>query len=263
VTDSLPASVAMPKARGYARRALELDETLADAHAALAFIHYYADWDWQAAEAQFRRALEIDPGNSRTRHWYAMYLSTMGRHPEALEQVQRALEVDPLSVMAHDSAALVWTHARRSDRALEAGRKILTLSPDSPVGFEQLAIASLLSNDHTRAMEVIRRGLAVSQRDAVFLTLLAHLQGVLGRRAEMRETLDELTGKARTSFVSPTFFAIAWLGPAERETAIEWLEKAFEIRDPYLVLLNVSPWFDQLREVPRFQVLLERMSFPG
>ncbi|MGB2717779.1 MAG: winged helix-turn-helix domain-containing protein [Vicinamibacterales bacterium] len=263
VTDSLPASVAMPKARTYARRALELDDTLAEAHASLAFIHYYADWDWHAAEAQFRRALEIDPGNSRTRHWYAMYLSTMGRHPEALEQVQRALEVDPLSVMALDSAALVWIHARRSDRALEAGRKILTLSPDSPVGLEQIAIASLLSNDHNRAMEAIQRGLAVSQRDAVFLALLAHLQGVLERRAAMRETLEELTGKARTSVVSPTFVAIAWLGLPEREIAIEWLEKAYEIHDPYLVLLNVSPWFDRLREVPRFQALLQRMSFPG
>jgi TolB-like protein/DNA-binding winged helix-turn-helix (wHTH) protein/tetratricopeptide (TPR) repeat protein len=263
VTDSLPASVAMPKARTYARKALELDGTLPDAHASLAFIHYYADWDWQAAEAQFERALEGDPGNSRTRRWYAMYLSTMGRHSEALEQVQRALDVDPLSVMAHDSAALVWIHARRADRALDAGRNILTLSPDSPVGFEHLAIASVLSKDHSRAMDMIHRGLAASDRDGVFLTLLAHLQGVLGQRAEMRETLDELTAKARTSFVSPTFFAIAWLGLAEREAAIEWLEKGFEVHDPYLVLLKVSPWFDQLRGVPRFQVLLDRMSFPG
>jgi serine/threonine-protein kinase len=262
VTDSMPASVAMPKAREYARRALGLDETLADAHASLAFIHYYADWDWRAAEAEFRRALELDPGNSRTRRWYGMYLSAMGRHPEALEQVQRALDVDPLSVMAYDSAALIWNLARRPDRELEAGLKILTFSPDSPVGLEHIAIASLLSNDHVRAMDAINRGLIVSQRDAVFVTLLAHLQGVLGRTSEMRQTLDELTGKARSGFVSPTFLAIAWQG-LDRDTALEWLETAFETRDPYLVLLNVSPWFDRLRAVPRFQVLLKRMKFPG
>jgi hypothetical protein len=164
--------------------------------------------------------------------------------------------------MAYDSAALIWNLARRPDRELEAGLKILTFSPDSPVGLEHIAIASLLSNDHVRAMDAINRGLIVSQRDAVFVTLLAHLQGVLGRTSEMRQTLDELTGKARSGFVSPTFLAIAWQG-LERDTALEWLETAFETRDPYLVLLNVSPWFDRLRAVPRFQVLLKRMKFPG
>jgi TolB-like protein/DNA-binding winged helix-turn-helix (wHTH) protein/Tfp pilus assembly protein PilF len=262
-TDSLPANVAMPKARAYARRALELDGTLPDAHASLAYIHYYADWDWQAAEARFLRALEGDPGNSRTRRWYAMYLSTMGRHSEAIEQAQRALDADPLSVRAHDAAALVWIHARRTDRALDAGRNILTLSPENPVGFEHLAIASLLGKDYIRAMDMIHRGLAVSEGDPLFLTLRAHLHGVLGQRAEMQATLDELTDKARTGFVPPTFFAVAWLGLNDRETAVSRLEDAFQIRDPYLVLLKVSPWFDQLRDVPRFQELVQRMSFPG
>lgn len=262
VTDSLPASVAMPKARTHARRALELDASLADAHASLAFIHYYADWDWQGAEAQFKRALEVDPGNSRTRRWYAMYLSTLGRHSEAIEQVEHALNVDPLSVMALDSTALVWINAGRPGRALEAGRRILTLSPDSPVGLEQVALASILDNDHDTALGMIRKGLEASGRDAVFLAFLAHLQGLMGQRPEMRETLDELTDKARAGFVSPTLFAVAWLGLPERGTALESLEKAFEIHDPYLVYLKVSPWFDQLRDMPRFQALLDRMGFP-
>lgn len=263
VTDSLPANVAMPRARTYARKALDLDGTLPDAHASLAYIHYYADWDWQAAEAEFLRALQGDPANSRTRRWYARYLSTMGRHAEAVEQVQRALGVDPLSMMAHDSAAIVWMHARRNDRMLDAGRNILTLSPENPSGYEHLAIASLFRHDHARAMEMIQRGLEHSERHSVFVTLLAHLQGVRGERRAMRETIDELTDMARTGFVPPTFFAIAWLGSNERELAITRLEEAFNTRDPYLVLLKVSPWFDGLRDVPRFQVLLDRMSFPG
>lgn len=262
VTDSVPAGVAMPKAKAHARRALELDETQPDAHASLARVLYYGDWDWQAAEAQFRRALELDPGNSRTRRWFGMYLSTMGRHTEALEHVQRALDVDPLSVMAFDSAALVWNHARRPDRALEAGRQILGLSPNSPVGFEHLAIGFLHTNEHARAMEMIENGLTVSGRGAIFLALLARTQGMLGRTAETREALAELVRQARAGFVPPTLVAIAYLGAPERETSLGWLEKAFEIRDPYLVFLKVNPLFDPLRGVPRFQELLDRMRFP-
>jgi DNA-binding winged helix-turn-helix (wHTH) protein/TolB-like protein/tetratricopeptide (TPR) repeat protein len=260
-TGSVPPGVAMPKARTYARKALELDETLPDAHASLALIHYYGDWDWEAAESQFRRALELDPGSSRTRRSYALFLSTMGRHAEALDEAQRALDLDPLSVMALDSAASVWINAKDPDRAREAGLRIMEFNPDSPVGLHLLAVACLLKKDHDRAMETIRRGLTVSGRDAAFVTLLAHTQGVLGRTAAMQESLAELTRQAGDGFVSPTLFAIASLGSDDRDGAMKWLEKAFEIRDTRLVLLKVSPWFDELRDLPRFQLLLKSIGF--
>ena len=263
MTDSVPAKVAMPKAKLHAQRALALDDTLADAHASLAAIHHYGDWEWQAAEAQFRRALELDPGNSRARRWYAMHLSAMGRHAEALEHVQRAVETDPLSVMALDSLAYVWVNARHPDRALEAARRILELNHDDPVGLEHLAIGSILSGKYEPALEAIGKGMAVSGRDVVFLVLLAHAQGAMGRTAEMQATLAELSGAARKGFVPPTFLAIARLGSPDREAALEWLDKAHELRDPYLVMLKVSPWFDPLRDHPRFQRLLRRMAFPG
>jgi TolB-like protein/DNA-binding winged helix-turn-helix (wHTH) protein/Tfp pilus assembly protein PilF len=263
ITDSVPATVAMPKAKLHAQRALALDDTLADAHASLAAIHHYGDWDWQAAEAQFRRALELDPGNSRARRWYGMHLSAMGRHAEALEHVQRAVETDPLSVIALDSLAYVWVNARHPDRALEAARRILELNQDDPVGLEHLAIGSILSGKYEPALEAIGKGLAASGRDVVFLVLLAHTQGALSRTADMQATLAELNEAARKGFVPPTLFAIARLGRPDQEAALGWLDKAHELRDPYLVLLKVSPWFDPLRDHPRFQRLLRRMNFPG
>jgi TolB-like protein/DNA-binding winged helix-turn-helix (wHTH) protein/Tfp pilus assembly protein PilF len=263
LTDSVPPAIAMPKAKLHAQRALALDEALADAHTSLAEIHHYGDWDWRAAETQFRRALELDPGNSRARRWYGMHLSAMGRHAEALEQVQRAVETDPLSVMALDALAQVWVNARHPDRALETAGRILELDQDSSVGLEQLAIGSILSGKHDRALEAIGEGLAASGRDVPFLVLLAHTQGALGRTADMQATLAELNEAARKGFVPPTLLAIARLGSADREAALGWLDKAHELRDPYLVLLKVSPWFDPLRDHPRFQRLLRRMDFPG
>ena len=262
LTDSVPSQVAVPKARTHARRAIELDPSLADAYASLAYLYYYGDWNWTAAEQAFTRALELDPGHIHARRRYAMFLSAMGRHDRAIEQVQRVLEMDPLSVPALDSAAQVWLHARNAERLLQQGRKILELSPSSPQAFEHEAAGRLLLNDYQTALAAAVTGLERSNGDPLFLVFRGYVEGALGNDVASKETLAELRQRAVKGFISPFFLAVACIGAREFDQALEWLERGYTTQDTYMVFLRSSPWMDPIRKDPRFQDLLRRMKFP-
>ena len=262
LTDSLPSQVAIPKARTHALRAIELDPSLADAHTSLAYLYYYGDWNWEAAEQAFRRALDLDPAHVHARRRYGMFLSAMGRHDRAIEQLQQVLEMDPLSMPALDSAAQVWLHARNPERLLQQGRKILELSPSSPQAYEHEAAARVLMKDYGAALTAAITGLARSNGDPLFLVLKAYIEGALGDRAASRRTLAELRERAAKNFISPFLVAIACIGAGEIDEALTWLERGYASRDTYLVFLRSSPFMDPIRQDPRFQDVLRRMKFP-
>jgi TolB-like protein/DNA-binding winged helix-turn-helix (wHTH) protein/Tfp pilus assembly protein PilF len=263
LTDSLPADVAEPGARTHVRRALDLDDTLADAHASRGFLHYYAGWDWAAAERDLRRALDLDPGHTRARRWYAMYLAAMGRHGEARTHIQQVLDLDPVSLQALDSAAQLWLHARDADSLLEQSRRILELHPSSPQGYEHQAAAHMLRGDFAGAIAPIAEGLRLSGRAPLFLMLQAQVHGALGDAAIVREVQDELLRASGAGFVPPFLVAAAWLGSGDHDKALDWLESGYDGRDAYLVFINASPWMDALRPHRRYQELLRRMNFPA
>jgi TolB-like protein/DNA-binding winged helix-turn-helix (wHTH) protein/tetratricopeptide (TPR) repeat protein len=263
LTDSLPPTVAVPRAREHVTKALELDDTLADAHASLGFLHYYADWDWASAERELRRALELDPGHTRARRWYAMYLAAMGRHTDAREQIGLVLDVDPVSLATLDSAAQVWLHGRDAGRLIEQSDRILELHPSSALVYEHQASARILTGDLEGALESLAEGLRLTGRDPLFLMLLAHAQGALGDTAGARRTQDEIIQAGRDGFVPPFLLAAAHLGSRDVDAALEWLERGYDARDSYLVFVNASPWLDHLRGNPRFDALLRRMTFPA
>ncbi|HEY7680417.1 MAG TPA: winged helix-turn-helix domain-containing protein [Terriglobia bacterium] len=265
LTDSLPGSIALEKSRSNARKALELEETLADAHVSLGFALYYLDWDWAAAEREFRRALELGPGNVSAHRWYALYLETMGRHDQAVEHLQRAVSLDPLSIGLHDTATNLWFLARGYDQAIEHARKILELDPNDPRGYEQLSVSLIQKGEYAQAIAELRKGLALTgkSRDPVFFTLLTVAHGRLGQSKEAAALLGELDTMAREGHVPPGFFAIIHGGLGQNERALVYLEKAYRQRDPYMVRIKVSPWFDALHTHPRFQKLLRQMKFPN
>ena len=251
-----------PKARTHALRAIELDPSLADAHTSLAYLYYYGDWNWEAAEQAFRRALDLDPVHVHARRRYGMFLSAMGRHDRAIEQVQQVLEMDPLSVPALDSAAQVWLHARNPERLLQQGRKILEISPSSPLPYEHETAARVLMKDYGAAFTAVVTGLERSHRDPLFLVLKAYVEGALGDQAASGRTLAEVRERAAKNFISPFLLAVACIGAGEIDEALTWLERGYASRDTYLVFLRSSPFMDPIRQDPRFQDVLRRMKFP-
>jgi TolB-like protein/Tfp pilus assembly protein PilF len=262
LTDLQPPHVVMAKARTHAERALALNPALADAHVSLGFLHYHGDWNWAAAERAFDRALALSPSHAQAYRWRSKYLAAMCRHAEASTGVTRAIELDPLSLAALDSAGQVWFHAREYDRVLEVAARMLDLHPAAMPGLEHVAAVSVLRQDFARARSTIDQATAAHGRDPLPLMLLAQLQGALDERAAWAATMVELDRLRSAGRVPPFFMAIACLGGGDRDQALDWLERGYESRDSYLVMLRVSPWMDPLRALPRFRTLVERMGFP-
>ena len=240
-TDSLAPAEAMPKARASAERALELNPSSAAAHAALAFVHYFGDWDWMAAERAFARANELDPGDALSRRWHALYLSSMGRHATAIEEVQRAIELDPVSISAFDAAAAVWSNARRFDKVLEMAERIRELNPEDPRAFMHLAISHLHQNRFTDATQALQQGMEIVGRDPAFLCLLAVAQHRGGEPQAALQTMSEVDQLATKGYVPDAFLAVAYVWLRDHDAAVDQLYLALARRDAYLVVAKVAP----------------------
>jgi len=264
-TDLMKPELAMAKAKERAQRAIALDPELADARVSLGLVHYYGDWDWDGADREFRRALDLEPGNARAHRWYSIYLETVGRHNEAIEHLQLAIASDPLSIGVYDTGANVWFQAHEFDRAIEQGRKILELDQNDPRGYEQITVSLIQKGDYQQAVTLGRKGLQLTgdPGDPVFSTLLSVAYGRLGQPRQSAEHLNNLQEAARKNgYVPLGFLAIIHAGLGRKDAAMDSLEKAYQTRDPYMVRLKVSPWFDDLQSHPRFQALLRKMNFP-
>ena len=262
LTDYTAPAEAMPIAKRSAERALALDESLATAHASLAFVHYFGDWDWAATERAFTRAIALDPNDAWSRRWHALYLSSMGREATALEEVQRAIELDPVSIAVFDSAAAVWTNARRFDKVLEQAQRMIELSPADPRGVLHTTLAQVYQGKFADSLEAAQQGVEMSGRNPVFLCVLAIAQHRSGDTEAARQTLIEIDRLSANGYVPPVFLAVTYAWLRDHQAALNLLERAYAQRDGYLVVAKVAPMFDPLRDHPRFQQLLRRMNFP-
>ncbi|MGH9814448.1 MAG: TPR end-of-group domain-containing protein [Candidatus Acidiferrales bacterium] len=262
LADSVPPAVGMPKAREYAQMALARNEALADAHLSLGFVHFYGDWDWPGAEREFRRALELEPNFARAHRWYALYLSAMGRHGEAETHIEKALQLDPVSIMTSESAGAVWVNARKYDRALEQGRRILELDANDPRGFEYLANGYAFSGNLEKALEEAGKAVAASKEYSAYFYLQGFVHGLAGNQKAARASLEHARRSALNGYTPATFPAVVYGSIGDRDAAFRHLEDAFRAREWVLVTLKVAPYFDSLRDDPRFQDLLRRMKLP-
>lgn len=262
-TDRVPPAEAMPKAKASALRALALDEHLAAAHASLAYVHYFGDWDWVETERRFVRAIELDPSDSWSRRWHALYLNAIGRSADAIEEIRRAIELDPISVSAYDAAGAIYFDARQYDKIVEQARKINELSPNDPRALIHFATAYFHQGKTEQALEFAQKGVDTSGRNAAFLCVLAGAQHRAGLTAEAEKTLAEVNRQASQGYVPDVFLALATLWMHGSDAALPFLQRAYQRRDSYIVILNSSPWFDPMRQHPGYQDLVRRMKFPS
>jgi len=260
---SVPPKEGFEKSRAAVLKALEIDDTLAAAHAVLGFNKFILDLDWAGAEAEFKRALELNPNDAEAHANYRAYLVVVGRLEEALAENKRAEELDPLSLRVSVNVGWDYYYMRQYDRAVEKLKQTLEMDSNFPLTHYSLGVVYVQKGMHEEAIAEYQKALSIEKGGSPFvLGLLGHAYGVAGKRAEALKILKELKQQAKHRYVSSYHIALVYLGLGEEEQALAWLEKSREERHYWVLFIQVSPMLDPLRDDPRFQALLRRMNFP-
>ena len=271
LAELLPARERYSKARAAALQALEIDDTLGEAHVSLAAIKNWYDWDWPGAELDFKRAIELSPNYPTAHHWYGEFLANLGRFDESVAEYEKALELDPLSLAISSDLGMVYYHARQYDRAGDHLRKVLKIDPNYVRTHFYLAQVHEERGMFEEALAELERGNLLEGDDP---TEVASGKAAIrkafhssGARGYWRMRLDlaqkEARAKKHVYFTGySTNMAILHARLGEFDQAFEWLEKVYDDREPSLLWLKVAPDCDNLRSDPRFAELLRRINFP-
>jgi len=256
---SVPVAEGFARAKAYARRALELDDTVAEAHASLAWGLLIYDWDWDGAAREFRRAIELDPRYPTAHQWYAFSLAAHGRFEEALVESHTALELDPASVSIRRTAGLAYFYARRYPQARDHLVRAIAMNPTSEENYRILGLILAHLGQWEEAERAVREALAAPGVGAYSHATLGFVLARSGRRSDAEAILRDLTEVAQRGYVSPVAFATVHLGLGNVDAALDWAERAYAERRGWLVYFKVNPLLDPLRGRPRFEALLKRM----
>ncbi len=258
----MPPRIAFEKQRAEATLALDIDSNLASAHAEYAQVYFYYDWDWQKAEEEFQRAISLNSSYAYAHQFYAWFLAAMGRTEDAHTSISRALELDPLSVLAYMTATDVFWLSRQYNQAITQLQEALDLFPNDPQALSRLGRNYEQTSMFAEAIGEAERAVTLSPDFVEHYWMLGHTYAVAGKTAEARKVLDDLHALAKKQYVQPFGFAVIHTGLGENDEALDWLEKAYQDRNGWMVFLQVVPWLDPLRSDPRFHDLLRRMNFP-
>ena len=244
------------KAREAARKALTLDEMLAEPHASLGLLAMNFDWDWATAEKEFRRAIELNPNYPTAHHWYAEFLAAVGRFDESLAQIHRARELDPLSLVINADMGKLLYYSRRYDDALKQLEETVKMDAEFPQA--HIWLGSLYSTigrygDAIAAFQKVRE-------NSWALGWLAYVYGISGQRNEAEKILAELERIAAEGPIDPHIMLCVYLGLGDKDKAFAALEQEYQVRSLGMTSLKVNPWYDGLRSDPRFTDLLGRMN---
>jgi len=246
---------AYPKAKAAAIKALELDDTLSEAHTSLAFSLDVFDWDWESAEREFRRAIELNPGYATAHHWYAWHLSEMGRNSEAVAEMRKAENLDPLSLIISADIAEILLVAHLNDEAIEQSRKTLIMDPNFAIGHYELGQAFVQKHSYNEAIAEFHKAVELSGGSVPCTSNLAYAYAGSNKRNEAVKILNDL--KTRSTG-NASEIALMYVGLGDKDQAMKWLEKAYEEHFNPSILLR--PAFDPLRSDPHFQNLVHRIG---
>jgi tetratricopeptide (TPR) repeat protein len=239
-------------------RAVEIDDTLAEAHTSLAAVSEY-EWNWPNAEREYQRAIELNPNYATAHHWYGVYLGHMGRYSEATARIKRALELDPLSLIINTGLGRVLHNARQYDQSIEQLRKTIDMEESFGEAHFQLGLAYESKRMYPEAIREFERSIAIFQ-DPTMIAWIGRVHAVSGRRREAEAILDRLIDASGRQYVSPYLVAMIYAGMGEKDRAYEWLERMYEDRSYYVIWLKVDPIFDPLRAETRYLNLLRRIG---
>lgn len=255
-----PPRKSFPKAKQAVTKALEIDETLAEAHNALAVIMEFYDWDFEEAEREYLRSIDLNPNSVLIHRRYAGYLSRMERHDEAIEQIKEAKALDPLSSNINMDLGGIYYYARQYNQAIEQCRETLEIDPSFGGPHILISLALLKKGKYEEAIAEAQkaRGLLGDNPDGI--AHVGYAYAVAGKRSAALEILNQLLELSAQKYIPPYLMAYIYAGLKQHDPAFEWLERAYEERSYVLVGLKALPLFDDLREDPRFHNLLRRVG---
>lgn len=245
------------KAKTAASKALELDNSLAEAHTSLGFLKFWYDWDWQGAETEYKRAIQLNPDYSTAHHWYGEFLVLMGRFDEGFRELKLAQESDPLSLIINADLGKMHFLARHPDLAIEQLKKTIEMDRTFPLSYLFLAMAYREKGMYNEAINVLEEEAKSPGARTLFSAVLAYCYAVAGRRAEALHLLEKLEAGTGSEFE----IALVHIGLGDKDQAFAWLAKAYQKKDQFLLYLKVDPNMDTLRSDPRFADLLHRVGF--
>lgn len=251
---------ASPKAKSAADKALDLDEDLAEGHAARGWVQFAYDWNWSGAEKELQCAIKLNPGYATAHQWYSHLLAYQRRYEEAFSEAQCTLELDPLSLVMNSNSAFIYLLARRYEEAIERARRTIELDPNNPVPLLWRGWAYAQTKRLGEALDQLRKSAAISRGIPRYLSSLGHIYAVAGQTVEARKVLLELEETAKQRYVSSYDFAAIHAGLGDKEAVFSWLEKSYNERSSWLALLGSDARFDAFRTDPRFDQLLVRLG---
>jgi tetratricopeptide (TPR) repeat protein len=250
----------LARGRAAAQKALEIDDSLAEAHAALAIIKR-DEWDWSGAEDEFKRAIELNPNLASAQGNYANYLSIMGRTAEALAGIRRAQELDPLRFGFKSVEGAILYRARRYDEAIQVYQNVVKVQPDDANAHVYLGYTYAAKGLYAEAIAGYQKYISLNGETPGTLCFLGYAYAKSGKRDEALAILNKL--KTSKEYVSPAGLAMLYTSLGDKEAAFHWLERAYAANDPQLQHLKADPRCDPLRSDPRFADLLRRMKLPS
>ena len=259
----LPPREAFSLARAAAAKAVSLDNTLAEPHASLAYVSFYYDWNWSAAEGEFKKAIALNPNYATAHEWYSIYLTAMLRPDEAKFEIDRALQLDPLSLIVNTDVGFQMFYARNYDDCIKQLRRTLQMDPAFPVAHLWLGRAYQQKGMFEESMAEYQATDAALPNWVVTIAGIGNLQGLAKKSADAQLTLAELETMSKSRYVTPYGVALVYAGMGKNDEAFRRLKQAFDDRAHWLVWIRLDPRWDSLRSDQRYTEMIRRMGFPA
>lgn len=256
----MPAKETFRKAKAAARKALDLDSELGEAHGSLAHVRLH-DWDWQGLEKDFQRALELNPAEAIVYYWYGEFLMSMGRPEEAIAMTQKAYQIDPLSPVVGSSLAMILYLARRYEQAATVLQKAHEITPDHFLPHMRMGLVRIQQHQYETAIRELKVAVRLADQSTETLAALAMAYAAAGKTKPAQGIIDELEKMSRTRYVLPYNIAKIYAAAANVEKVFEWLERAYDEGNPDLIELNSEPVFDGVRSDRRFAGVMRRIGW--
>jgi tetratricopeptide (TPR) repeat protein len=257
---SSPPNYAFPKAKEAAQKALEIDETLAEAHTSLAWIMMSFDWDWVGAEKEFKRAIELFPKYATAHHWYSLYLCYMGRAIEGIEEIKVALDLDPFSLVIKKDSAYLYHYNRQYDQAISILERTLEMNPNFPSVHLYLGWVYFAHSLYEKALGEFKKEREVSKNyDSRVECWIGISYANLKKKEMAQEVIRKLTEQSELKFVSPILLAKFYFDLGEKNLYLKSLDNAYRERDVNMRLIKEAPEFDNMRSDPAFKELIEKV----